>query len=293
MPLKFSYKPVACGFHVRLMSPLGSYPDRSIILQDAALIIGTDLCYSIVRIVKEDWGFSEVDFLSPLDIPLFGSLLLSRAGRPYPFSGVTLEAEKQEPLSASCISECREHLLANLEQADKQEHKSLVVHWPPVSGGYQYELWHYGDVGGAVQQHLSLLTNADPLLLRGIGSLIKAQMAWHHGEFTDAACMFLWIALDAAHSLTLRKLRESGMNNPSSQDASRHFDEVVGYETPWDKFFEEDYENRIRVFHPDNRFGAEARPQLLADDFLELNDILIPYFDYLVTGVFFDPSMAE
>jgi hypothetical protein len=127
-------------------------------------------------------------------------------------------------------------------------------------------------------------------MLRGLGSLLKAQMAWKHGEFTDAALMFLWIALDAAHSLTLQKLRESGVNNPTSHDASNHFNTIAGYETPWEKFFEDDYENRIRFIHPDNRFGAEIRPTLLADDYLELNDVLIPYFEYLTTGRFEDPS---
>lgn len=144
-----------------------------------------------------------------------------------------------------------------------------------------------------VRECLALLETADPVMLRGIGSLIKAQMAWRHGEFADAACIYLWIALDAAHSLTLQKLRESGIQNPTSKDASDHFDEIAGFETPWEKFFEEDYENRIRALHPDNRFGAEARPQFLADDFYELNHLLVPYFAYLVTGVFVDPDEAE
>src|SRR5260370_20007667 len=111
-----SYMAVACGFQVRLMSPLGTYPDGSIILEDAALIVNPDLCFSIVRIKDEDWGFSEVDSLSPLQIPLLGSLLLSRIGYPYPMHGVTLEAESQEEMSPECINECRRHLLDNLKE---------------------------------------------------------------------------------------------------------------------------------------------------------------------------------
>jgi hypothetical protein len=75
-------------------------------------------------------------------------------------------------------------------------------------------------------------------VLRGVASLIKAQMAWRHGEFADAACIYLWIALDAAHSLTLQKLRNSGIQNPTAKDASDHFDDIAGFETPWEKFFE-------------------------------------------------------
>jgi hypothetical protein len=72
--------------------------------------------------------------------------------------------------------------------------------------------------------------------------------------------------------------------NPTSQDAAAYFDKVTGDENVWERFFEDDYENRIRAIHPDNRFGAEARPQFLAGDFLDLNDMLIPYFRVLVTG---------
>jgi hypothetical protein len=35
---------------------------------------------------------------------------------------------------------------------------------------------------------------------------------------------------------------------------------AYGVEGAWEKFFEEDYETRIRFSHTDNRFGAQARP---------------------------------
>jgi hypothetical protein len=275
------------------MSPLGTYPYGTIVSDDAAFIVNADVSFSIVRIVEEDWGFSEVDSLSPLDIPLFGALLLSRAGYPYPFGGVDLEAEKREPLDADCIAECRYHLLAHVNDRDSQTRYSAVVHTPPINGGRPYETYDYGDVRGKVIECAAHLQSADAVLLRGVGALLKAQMAWTHGEFADAACIYLWIALDAAHSLTLRKLRESGVQNPTSKNASAHLNSVIGFETPWEKFFEEDYENRIRAIHPDNRFGAEVRPQFLADDFYELRHLLIPYFGYLVTGVFLDPDRSN
>lgn len=291
--MKQSYKPVASGFHIRLMSPLGVYPDRSIILADAAFIVEPELCFSMVRIVKEDWGFSEVDSLDPLDVPLFGSLILSGAGYPYPFSGVILESEMWETLTPRCIAECRQHLLTALEEQKTHEGPAAIVHRPPILGGKAYDLYDYGELTGKVRDCITILGASGPVVLRGVASLIKAQMAWRHGEFSDAACIYLWIALDAAHSLTLQKLRESGIQNPTSKDAADHFDEIAGFETPWENFFEDDYENRIRAIHLDNRFGPEARPQFLADDFYELNELLIPYFRYLVTGEFINPYKAE
>jgi hypothetical protein len=97
------------------------------------------------------------------------------------------------------------------------------------------------------------------------------------------------IALDAAHSITLRRLREKGLRNPTSQDAAQYFDEITGEKSMWTKFFESDYENRIRAIHPDNRYGAEAHPQFIADDFYELNELLMRYFPFLLTGVYESP----
>jgi hypothetical protein len=284
--MKRSHRPVASGFHVRLMSPLGIYPVDSIILADAGFVASPELCFSMVSIVKEDWGFSEVDSLAPLDIPLFGGLILPGAGYPYPFSGLTLESDTHKALTPECIAECRQHLLAALEEQRAHEGPAAIVHRPPILGGKAYDLRDYGGLTEKVRGCITLLGTASPVALRGVASLIKAQMACRHGEFADAACIYLWIALDAAHSLTLQKLRDSGVQNPTSKDASDHFDKVAGFKTPWEKFFEEDYENRIRAIHPDNRFGPEARPQFLADDFYELNELLIPHFFYLVTGEF-------
>jgi hypothetical protein len=287
-----SYKPVNCGFRVRLMSPLGVYPDQSIVLRDVAFVVSSDLCFSIVRIVEEEWE-AEVDSLSPLDIPLLGTLLLSGAGRPYPASGLLLETAKQAVLDSACIDECRHHLLGHIQGERTHARPTAVVHLPPALGGLPYETLDCKNLRDRALDCITRLESADALILRGVGSLLKAEMAWTHGEFADAACIYLWIALDAAHSATLRKLRESGVQNPTAKDASAYFNTVVGFETPWEKFFEEDYSNRIRAIHPDNRFGPEVRPWLIADDFYELRELLIPYFGYLVTGVFVDQDFVN
>ena len=281
--MRLSLEPVSCGFRVRLMSPLGTYPDKSLLYDDAALIVEDDICFSIVRIVEEDWGFSEVDSLSPLDIPLFGSLLLCKAGYPYPFGGIDLAADEQKPLDPNHIAECREHLARHIKEYRSSQMPSAIIHRPPLHGGNSYQNEHFGDIRRMIAECMTSLQKVDAVLQRG--------MAWTHGEFADAACIFLWIALDGAHSATLHRSRTSGIRNPTSKDASAYLNSVIGFETPWEKFFEEDYENRIRTIHPDSRFGAEIRPQILADDFYELRHLLIPYFRYLITGVYDNPDV--
>jgi len=110
-------------------------------------------------------------------------------------------------------------------------------------------------------------------------------MAWFHPEFMEAACLHLWIALDAAYSIVLGRLRSAGKTNPTAEDAADFVDQIFGIESPWENFFEFDYYSRIETIHPVNRYSSQARPQLLADDFYNLNDTLIDLYYFFTTGI--------
>jgi hypothetical protein len=190
-----------------------------------------------------------------------------------------------DPFEDRHILECKSSLLERIQKTIC-EFPSGFSHKPPLLGGVQYDFVPSQDADDdrrLVLSHLQTVTN--PIILRGVSCLLKARMAFQHHEFGEAACIFLWIALDAAHSLVLQKLRKSGIANPTSEDAARYFEKISGYGTEWEKFFEDEYENRIRAIHPDNRFGAEAIPQFESDDFYELNEMLIPLFYFFVTEV--------
>ena len=82
--MKLSSSPIEKGFRVRLMSPLGRYPADNFFSESAALIISPEICFSIVRVRRNTSGFSELDILTELEIPLFGSILLAgEAGTPH------------------------------------------------------------------------------------------------------------------------------------------------------------------------------------------------------------------
>jgi hypothetical protein len=287
--MRKSYKPVATGFLVRLMSPLGRYPTESFVSESSALIISSDISFSVARIEKEDWSFSEVDCLNALELPLYGSVLLSgKAGTqylyPYPTPvSETLETDSLEKIDDQNITECKSFLIQKCSALKKEGYGTSYFHKPPILGGSNYEF--VANAADEDDQHkiLAKLDKSNALILRAVNCLLKARMAFLHSELGEAACIYLWIALDAAHSLVLQKLRDSGVKNPTSADAARYFEKLSGHGTDWEQFFEDDYMNRIRAIHPDNRFGAEAIPQFLADDFLELNDLLIPFFHFFVT----------
>jgi hypothetical protein len=293
--MKPSYEPVEKRFRLRLMSPLGRYPANSFCSESAALIVSPEVCFSIVRVPRGGCGFSELDCLTAFEIPLYGSILLSgEAGSPYLYpyptgSSVTLKTQHLESIDEPCIRQCRSVLLETI-QRNMEGYAASFWHKPPALGGMKYDIVSDYMLGSDRLSVLYRLETANPLILRGVNCLLKAHMAFQHGELSEAACIYLWIALDAAHSMVLQKLRETGVVNPTSSDAVRYFEKWSGYQTEWDRFFEDDYENRIRAIHPDNRFGAEAIPQFLVDDFYQLNELLIPFFHFFVSEL---PDIAQ
>ena len=195
------------------MSPLGSYPDTSVHLGSSVLVIDPDICFSVTRLKGEDWSFSEVDSLTPLEIPLLGSAMLcscieDRYIFPYPASvSLTLHTETDQEINEECVSECRTFLLKALnDYRNERFFRASKVHDPPAMGGLQYELESSRDIGHRTRQLFTHLETAGPVMIRGVSSLLKANMAWRHAEFWEAACICLWIALDGAYSLTLDKL---------------------------------------------------------------------------------------
>ncbi len=160
------------------------------------------------------------------------------------------------------------------------------IHRPPLLGGKEYWKVQSSERNASRDVVLNYFERADEVFYRGVASLLKANMAWQHSELREAACISLWIALDAAHSVILDRLREQGNSNPTSEDATKYLYDRFQIPGELGKFFENDYENRIRFIHPDNRFGPEARSWLLADDFYELNENLIDLFFFFSLPTF-------
>lgn len=275
------------------MSPLGSYPEETFLGTTSALATAPDICFSIVRLHRglEHWDFSEVDTLSPVEVPLLAALTLAvdegeRYIEPYPtHQAIYLRASSDRSLDAATVEEAREWIRAYVKRHKLEQDVADIVHRPPVAGGHEYDTVPSRNRDVHRNAILQLLESADPVTLRGLSALLKANMAWAHRELNEAACISLWISLDAVHSLVLHTLRRKGKTNPTSRDASDYVSSLYGADLDEDdSLFKYDYENRIRLIHPDSKFGAEARPQLLADDFYELRHVVIELFHLLVTG---------
>lgn len=124
----------------------------------------------------------------------------------------------------------------------------------------------------------------DPVLIRGLHALLKSEMLFNHFQFRDASLASSHIALDAAYSMILQRLKASGAANPTSHDAQAYMDDLYGVPHTGLKFFEDYYSDRVRNFHTDSRFGPEPIPFFSIDDIWHLNFALKGLFYRLATG---------
>jgi hypothetical protein len=256
------------------------------------MVIESEVCFTVNRIFENE-GFSEIDDLAPLEIPLLATILLCAEKDearifPYPtHQSLRLSCRPGTQLNEDLASEAGQWLTAYMKS------KKYGSRWPTdfihlsraLGGMAEYSLIPSSERTASREMVLSFLKSSNPVYLRGVASLIKANMASRHPELFESALLSLWIAMDAAHSIILRRLRDAGIKNPSSKDAASFVYDAYGVEGAWEKFFEEDYETRIRFNHPDNRYGAEARPWATADGFYELNENLVDLYYFLATGV--------
>lgn len=160
------------------------------------------------------------------------------------------------------------------------------MHKPLALGGKEYDFITIRNQDANRRTVLRFFQSSQPLYRRGAATLLKANIAWLYSDFREAACFYLWIALDAAFSIICNRLRADGNPNPTAHDAQDFIERLHGDNESSDrKFFEHDYYTRIEAMHPENRYSSVARPLILADDFLELNDSLTDLYYFFATGV--------
>jgi len=134
------------------------------------------------------------------------------------------------------------------------------------------------------RQLIAKISVRDHLMLRGLSAILKADMLNVHREFAEEAQSVLFVAMEVAFQLTLRIIRQSGVEKPSALDAGQFLFSTFPNELPGRRFFEDYYDDRIRAFHPYSRFGTFAFPPMNAGDFYGLRAGLISMFQFLITN---------
>jgi len=123
------------------------------------------------------------------------------------------------------------------------------------------------------------------LLIRGLSCLLKSRlfMGKYLYLFLEEAALLVFVSMEALLSLVRNSLKSSGINNPTF---SQVYDIISRRYTPGidlSEYFEECYDHRVRLVHPDNRFGAAGIPYLEADDYFDTcTDVERLYRGYLL-----------
>jgi hypothetical protein len=261
------------GVLVRLLSPLGDYPLGTVNHREAAMVIRPDLSAMITTFKSieepEDY-YSEIEYLSPFEIRALSSILLSLRGDlnylglyPAPYAmerryvGVDLS-------DAATVNRLMDEFAAFVKRAPLYRGD---MHRPPLIGGLPYS----HDDGSRLEHERQLeifncIDVSDPLLIRGLGALIRSIMLEQFTEFLE------------------EMVRAEGNENPTAKGAGRFLDRIFGCEREAEGYFEEYYEDRIKIIHPASHFGVFPGAALGVDDVWGLRRSLIHLYDFLVTG---------
>jgi hypothetical protein len=286
---------------VRVMSPLGVYPADSIVNRDFAFVANDDICFTVAPYSRDKIDikhyYSEVEWATINEIRLFSSILLSidrdvGYSRIYPFytshfikvsSNETIE-DHFDAISkqlVEIINAPPKIINGFSHPATNAYRTSKGISLPPACGGPDYDLRKDGYQYNLQKEIFNKFDIKDFLMIRGVSTLLRSGMLTAHYHFLEEAINTTFISLEASFRLVLRKLKEIGINNPSSKDAADYIANVF-YSDAANKYFEEYYESRIMSFHPESRFGVFPHAPLMADDCYHLFDDLIEVYCYLI-----------
>jgi hypothetical protein len=277
--LKDGQQHTASTVRIRLLSSIGLYPRGKVHGKRGTYSLGDRVSFVAVRtnesrVVKYHsdltlLGFEEIRFLSAILLsmrPDYGVL------RIYP----GLPRIIDEPENVEGLYEHAEKFA--LELASEGLPPAI-----PLLGAAPYQISEQTINEGYFRKLLAKISIRDHLMLRGLSAILKSDMLKVHREFEEEASSILYIALEVAYQLTLRILRERGISNSNAYDAGEFLFSTFPNETPGIRFFEEFYEDRIKAFHPESRFGTFAFPPMTASDAYGLRAGLIAMFQYLIT----------
>ena len=276
---------------VRLLSPLGYYPSSSISVGNSHLLIANDIAVSVVLAQPEEVHgvtaeqYSEVGFLCLDEIKFFSALILAHSpnhGMVYPYPLPAYRDYRYLKIDRDVILDnARTHALS-LDLAAYPLRGSTL---PPLLGGPIYDSQQHPLDTSCVGLVLDSIQPHDHLMMRGLGALVEGSMLWTRVEFQVAATMALYVALEASFQLILERLRRNGIENPGAREAGTFLNQIFNPGLDSERYFQEFYEDRIKVLHPVSRFGSFPFAPLQADDYYFLRHDLVDVFFYLLTGV--------
>ncbi|MFD1008778.1 hypothetical protein [Oceanisphaera ostreae] len=299
------YRDENASHTVRMMSPMGMYPNHSIINEDSALYISNQICFSIAPVdavkLEIDNYYSEVEWATLNEIKLYSSILLCIDRdygycRLFPFSishrvnvgNSILNIEYLERVAAALINiletpSTTRNFKGKEFPIENKYKKMRGIELPTIQSGIEYGL-NESRFNLKLQQNIYQdFDTEDHLMIRAVSTLFRSIMLGALSNFLEESINTTFISLEASFRLVLKRLHKLGNKNPSSKDAAEFIGNVFSSDVS-EKYFGEYYESRIMSFHPESRFGVFPHAPLMADDSYDLADDLIEVYCYLITG---------
>jgi hypothetical protein len=285
-----AHPPLEEGVTVRLLSPLGVYPIQGFRHREGAMVLSPDVCCILTAFKKielPEHYYSEIEFLSPFEVRLLASVILSHVPDSGSFCLYPTQFAMERPDRGVDLSESGglDELLTEFRVFVQEERPYPDLHNPPLIGGRAYSFNEHADLRHEHQHEIfSAIDVSDHLMTRGLGSLIRAFMLFSFGEFNESAGMSLWVSMEASLEIVKGILRAHGIERPTAKDAGEFLDDAVDNQFASAGYFTDYYEDRIKTVHPASRYGVFPGAGLAHDDVWELGIDLVHLYDFLITG---------
>lgn len=273
------------------MSPIGIYWPDSLGLPSAIYVNSGDLIFTACHF---DEDHQPADFYTEFDDPrveecrLYAALMLCidyDGGLMLPFPGAA-DIETKELFDLADVSSVVA-LEATLRESLARPHdrrQGLHPPLPPCAGGPPYELRNKRAPVALQRQIFEAISVTDHLLMRGLSAYIRSQILISATTFRTEGLYALFVSLDATFSLVLRHLRAAGTEAPDAHDAQAFIEAEFGGDPSGMRYFEEFYEDRIRMLHPESRFGTFPHPPISMSEGYQLSKSLREIWKLLILG---------
>lgn len=292
--------PTLQNYRIRPLSHFGSYPSDDIEIGSDLLFKSDQLLFTCTKnkmtteygethpdqpaFELENWTLQEVRF--------FASLYLGngpyRSCRLYPLS-IFQDMPISSPNALAADSNILHKLVLKMHTDNYFMYANSGLIPTNIS---DYDFIDWGDHKYRQAKLLwKRIDTRNSVLVRSLYSLLKSEMLFNHFQFRTASLSEVHISLDGAHSLILSILRQQGIENPTSRDAGKYFEDIFESTNTGRSFFQDYYEDRIRNFHVDSRFGAEPIPNFSVDDVWDLQNGLRELFYTLITNERFNNAL--
>jgi len=274
------------------MAPIGSYWRESVYTETAAYVVRNNLIFTAVHFeIRETDYYSEFEEPLPEEIQLLAALALA-VGLDrgmltlYPSYNSVRVAERRDlrdPVEFDRLERMLREALIDDEDIPNSPPD------PPAS----YRYFHWPNPVAIQKEIHRSIDPTDHLLIRGLGTWLKAAMLNLHPMFCEEANYPLWISLDASLNIVLERLAAGGFAQPSAKDAQNFIHEAFDEELSGLRYFEDYYVDRIRTIHPKNRFGITPVAPIKHCDFYCLHNQLREVYRYFQLGEVVDPQEED